>query len=83
MSTAANEPLLQIRPEKVKVYSMFTKDKRLDNFQKATMVLKSLGIPPEFPEGLDISKPKSSLGLAIYEAFDYLKREAASGYRRD
>ncbi len=84
VSTTEHELLLHIKPEKVKVYSKFTKDPRLDDFQKAVMILMSMGIPPEFPEELDISKPKSPLGLAVSEAFDFLKRQyAAPVFRQD
>jgi len=41
-------------------------------------------ISPEFAEELDISKPKSPLGLAIFEVFYSLKGQySLSAYRRD
>lgn len=68
------KPVLEVKSQEAKIHRGLIKDRRLNNTQKATMILKSLGIPPDMPDELEVSKPDSKLGRAIIEIHESLKK---------
>ncbi|MCR9191186.1 MAG: hypothetical protein NXI01_00805 [Gammaproteobacteria bacterium] len=80
VSNSMGHPLLEIEAHKASVHKGFTKDKALDNNQKARLVLKSMGIPPDIPEEIHVSKPKTSLGAAILQLHQELKENSGESF---
>jgi len=73
VSNSMGDRLLDVEAHKASVHKGFIKDKTLDNLQKAILVLKSMGVPPEIPEEIHVSKPKTPLGTAILKLHQELK----------